>query len=369
MMADPRVSRMADVLVRHSLGLQPGDLVVINGSTLAYDLIRETYRAALGAGAHPIVQAQPSGLTEILLNEGSDEQLETISPVEEMLNQRADAELRIIAEENTRALSSAPSDRLNLYTAARKDLRLNRMKRAAQGDLRWSLTLFPTHAHAQDAQMSLDEYREFVFEACYLNDADPVSRWQELSRRQAKMIDWLKPRRDVHVLAPDTDLRLSIEGRAWNNSDGKRNFPSGEVFTGPIEDSAEGHIRFTFPANIQGHEVSGIRLKFEAGKVVDATAERNEDFFLRMLDTDDGARRIGEFAFGTNDGIQRFTGNTLYDEKIGGTIHLALGAGYPDTGSTNVSAIHQDMVCDIRNAGEVWVDGETFLTNGRYLTG
>ena len=367
-MTDPRVKRMAEVLVNHSLGLQPGDLVVINSSTLAGDLVREVYRSALGVGAYPVVQTQLPGLSEILLTEGSDVQLETLSPVESMLNERANAELRIIAEDNTKALSGVPAERLNRFAAARKSLRQNRMQRAAEGDLRWSLTLFPTQAHAQDAQMSLSDYREFVFEACYLNDPDPVARWRDLSARQARMIEWLNPRRNVHVSAPGTDLRLSIESRTWNNSDGKRNFPSGEVFTGPIEDSVEGHIRFTFPATIQGHEVAGVELRFEAGKVIDASAERNEEFFTRMLDTDSGARRVGEFAFGTNEGIQQFTGNTLYDEKIGGTIHLALGAGYPDTGSTNVSAIHQDMVCDLRQDGEVRIDGDVFLKHGRYLT-
>ena len=366
-MADPRVSRMADVLVRHSLGLQPGDLVVINGSTPASDLIRETYRAALIVGAQPVVQSPVSGLTELLLTEGTDQQIETISPVEELLQERADAELRIIAEENTRALSSIPADRLNRFTTSRASLRRSRMERAARGDLRWSLTLFPTNAHAQDAGMSLDAYREFVFEACGLNDPDPVARWRELSARQARMIEWLEPRREVQIIGPETDLTLSIAGRSWNNSDGKRNFPSGEVFTGPNEDSAEGHIKFTFPANIQGNEVAGIRLRFERGKVVDASAERNEAFFHSLLETDEGARRIGEFAFGTNNGIQQFTGNTLYDEKIGGTVHLALGAGYPDTGSTNVSAIHQDLVCDLRAEGEVRVDGDVFLKGGTYL--
>jgi aminopeptidase len=368
-MSDPRVVRMAEVLVQHSLGLRPGDLVVINGSTLAADLIREVYRAALRAGANPLVQMQFPGLAEILLREGNDDQLTQISPVEELLHAKPDAELRIIAEENTRALSGVSGERLQRYTAARQSLRQKRMQRAADGDLRWSLTLFPTQAHAQDAQMSLTDYQDFVFDACYLNDPDPVSLWQTLSARQGRMIDWLKTRHNVHVVGPDTDLRLSIAGRTWNNSDGKRNFPSGEVFTGPIEDSVEGHIHFTFPATIQGHEVAGIRLRFEAGRVVDASADRNEDFFMTLLDTDEGARRVGEFAFGTNDGIQQFTGNTLFDEKIGGTIHLALGAGYPDTGSTNVSAIHQDMVCDLRNEGEVRIDGDVFLTQGRYLVG
>jgi aminopeptidase len=368
MSVDPRITRMAQVLVQHSLELRAGDRVVINGSTLAADLMREVYRESLRVGAFPLVQPQLPGISGMLLRDGSDSQLEDVSPVERLLNEQADAELRIIAEENTRALSDVPADRINRFASARAALRQNRMQRAADGSLRWSLTLFPTNAHAQDAQMSLESYREFVYDACHLNDPDPIARWRELSVRQATMIEWLSQRQQVHVLGPDTDLHLSIGGRIWNNSDGKRNFPSGEVFTGPIENSVEGHIRFTFPATIQGHEVAGIRLRFEGGVVVDASAERNEDFFLTMIDTDEGARRVGEFAFGTNTGIQQFTGNTLFDEKIGGTIHLALGAGYPDTGSTNVSAIHQDMVCDLRQEGEVRVDGETFLARGRYLT-
>lgn len=368
MSVDPRITRMAQVLVQHSLNLKAGDRVVINGSTLAADLIKEVYRESLRAGAFPIVQTQLPGISEIMLREGNADQLKEISPVEQVLNEQADAELRIISEENTRALSDVSADRITTFASARTALRRNRMQRAADGNLRWSLTLFPTNAHAQDAQMSLESYREFVYDACHLNDPDPIARWRELSVRQATMIEWLSQRKQVHVLGPDTDLRLSIAGRTWNNSDGKRNFPSGEVFTGPIEDSVEGHIRFTFPATIQGHEVAGIFLRFEEGVVVDASAERNEDFFLRMLETDEGAKRVGEFAFGTNTGIQRFTGNTLFDEKIGGTIHLALGAGYPDTGSTNVSAIHQDMVCDLRQEGEVRVDDEVFLKRGRYLT-
>jgi aminopeptidase len=368
MSVDPRITRMAQVLVQHSLGLQSGDRVVINGSTLAADLMREVYRESLRAGAFPIVQASLPGISGVLLREGNEAQLQDVSPVEQVLNQEADAELRIISEENTRALSDVSADRINAFASARSSLRRNRMQRAADGELRWSLTLFPTNAHAQDAQMSLESYREFVFDACHLNDPDPIARWRELSERQASMIDWLRLREQVQVIGPDTDLQLSIAGRIWNNSDGKRNFPSGEVFTGPIEDSVEGHVRFSFPAIIQGHEVAGIRLRFESGVVIDASAERNEDFFLSMLDTDEGARRVGEFAFGTNDGIQRFTGNTLFDEKIGGTIHLALGAGYPDTGSTNVSAIHQDLICDLRHEGEVRVDGDVFLSGGRYLT-
>jgi aminopeptidase len=240
-------------------------------------------------------------------------------------------------------------------------------RRAASGELRWSLTLYPTAAYAQDADMATAEFAEMLTGMCMLDQPDPVAAWRMLSNRQQQLIDWLTPRREVHITGRDTDLRLSIEGRTWNNSDGKRNFPSGEIFTGPIEDSAEGRIRFSFPVVTQGVEVSDVRLRFEAGKVVDASAARHEDVLIAALDTDDGARHLGEFAFGTNFGLTRFTKRILLDEKIGGTVHMALGRGYPDTGSLNRSAIHWDLICDIRQRGKVQVDGIDFLVDGVYL--
>jgi aminopeptidase len=286
--------------------------------------------------------------------------------VEQLLNERVDADLRIIAEENTRALSGVSNDRIKQFNAARQSLRQNRMQRAANGDLRWCLTLFPTQAHAQDAQMSLNAYREFVFEACYLNDPDPVARWRELSARQARMIEWLTPRREVHVTGPETDLRLSIEGRSWNNSDGKRNFPSGEVFTGPIEDSANGVITYGVPSAVRGVEVENIRLVFENGKVVEASAEKGDDLLQSQLSADEGARYLGELGIGTNYNIQIPTKSILFDEKIGGTVHLALGQAYKETGGQNESAIHWDMICDLRQGGAIYLDGELFQENGRF---
>jgi aminopeptidase len=215
--------------------------------------------------------------------------------------------------------------------------------------------------------MSTDEFERFLVAACKLDRPDPVAAWRELSARQAAMIDWLQQRRDIRIVAPGTELRLSVEGRAWVNSDGKRNFPSGEVFTGPVEDSVEGHIHFTYPVVTQGREIADIRLRFVAGAVVDASASKNEAFLTETLDTDPGARRLGEFAFGTNEAITRWTKNILLDEKMGGTVHMALGAGYPETGSTNQSAIHWDLICDLRTGGEATADGEVVLRDGQYL--
>ena len=241
------------------------------------------------------------------------------------------------------------------------------MERAAKKELKWTGTVYPTPAFAQDAEMSLREFEDFVYDAALVHEPDPIAAWQAVSRDQQRLVDWLADKREVRLLGPDTDLTLSIAGRSWANCDGHENFPDGEVFTGPVEDSAQGQVRFSYPACIAGREVEDVRLWFEDGKVVRATAAKSEDFLVAMLDTDEGARYLGEFAFGTNQGLQRFTKNILFDEKIGGTIHMALGNGYPETGSENRSAIHWDMICDLRQGGEVWVDGELLAKDGQFM--
>jgi aminopeptidase len=241
------------------------------------------------------------------------------------------------------------------------------MRRSAEGSLRWVGTLYPTDAYAQDADMSTADFTEFVYAAGKLDAPDPAAAWREVAAEQERLIDWLKDKRQVHVRARDTDLKLGIEGRTWISADGKMNFPDGEIFTAPVEDAVDGHIRFSFPAVTQGREVDDIRLRFVGGRVVDASAAKNEAFLINMLDTDAGARTLGEFAIGTNFAIDRFIKNILFDEKIGGTIHMAVGAGYPESGSVNKSAIHWDMVCDLRDGGTIDVDGEPFLRNGRFV--
>jgi aminopeptidase len=241
------------------------------------------------------------------------------------------------------------------------------MRRQATGELRWSITLFPTEAYAQDAEMSLREYEDFVYGACRLDDPDPVARWREVAARQQKLVDWLKGKKTVRVTGPHCDLTVGIEGRVFINADGTKNFPDGEIFTGPQEDVTQGHIEFTYPAIFEGREVEGVALTFEKGRVVKATAKKGEDFLLKMLDMDEGARTLGEFAIGTNDGIKKFTRNILFDEKLGGTIHCAVGAAYPDTGGQNKSSLHWDMICDMHGGGEIAVDGEPFYRNGEFL--
>ncbi|MCD6029573.1 MAG: peptidase aminopeptidase [Thermomicrobiales bacterium] len=356
----------ADVLVNYSTEVKPGDTVAISGGVAAEPLLRAIYRAVLKSGGLPVLVPSFTESQTDLFAVASDEQLQFISPLERWASLEAAVTIDVLASTNTRALSAVDPARQTIWNRARADLREIATQRAADGERRWTLTIVPTPAFAQDADMATDEFASFLAAACMLDRPDPVAAWRDLSARQARMIDWLESRRDIHITAPGTDVRLSVADRTWINSDGKRNFPSGEVFTGPVEDSAEGHIRFSFPVVTQGREIADIRLRFAAGAVVDATAGKNEEFLIASLDTDPGARRLGEFAFGTNDGIDRWTRNILLDEKMGGTVHMALGRAYPETGSANRSAIHWDLICDLRVGGEVTADGEVVLSDGRY---
>ena len=240
-------------------------------------------------------------------------------------------------------------------------------KREQEGKFRWCSTLYPTSGYAQDAEMSLHDFEEFVFGVCFLNDADPIARWKELSVQQQRLVDWLVGHKKARILGEGTDLTLSIEDRVFINSDGKRNFPSGEFFTGPSENSANGVIQFDIPASHDGRTIEGVRLVFREGKVIEASARQGQAYLEQMLAIDAGARYLGEFAFGNNPRVDRGTKNVLFDEKMGGTVHLALGASYPETGGLNQSALHWDMVCDLRREGEVWIDDVLFLKDGRIL--
>jgi aminopeptidase len=366
-MTDHRIDKLAKVLVEYSSPVQEGDLVVIRANAVAASLIKALYREVLRAGGHPFTQISLSGLMETFYREASDDQLDFISPVEQVISDQYRVSYGIHSETNTKALTNVDPTRQRRAQIARKALRQRFLERAARGEQLWTVTLYPTDAFAQNAEMSLDDFADFVYGACFLDDPDPVARWRDLSARQQRLVDWLKGKREVRVTGPHVDMTLSIEGRTFINSDGHHNFPSGEIFTGPVEDSVNGWVEFTYPAIHGGREVEGIRLRFENGVVVEASAKKNEDFLLKMLDTDEGARRLGEWAIGTNRNIQRFTRNILFDEKIGGTIHMALGSSYPETGGKNESAIHWDMICDMRAGGEIHVDGELFYRSGQFL--
>ena len=364
---DPRISRWAKTLVQYCLSIQPGEILYINSTPAAEELLAEVTRETLRAGGHPVVNLNLPSLREIALRESSDEQLAWINPAQRLLVSSYDARLHIMSETNTRQFAGVDPRKLALEGKTGRAISSERTARVDPNLDRWCLTLFPTAAFAQDAEMSLHDFSEFVYEACFLNSEDPAERWRELGRQQQFYVDWLKDKQEAHVIGPDTDLRVRFGGRIFRNSDGKRNFPSGEFFTSPLEDSAEGHVRFTIPSVVNGHLVSDIRLTFEGGRVVESHAAQGEDYLRQMLASDDGASRLGEFAVGNNFGIQRGIRNILFDEKIGGTIHMALGNSYRECGGQNVSQLHWDMICDLRAAaggGEVWVDGELLLKDG-----
>jgi aminopeptidase len=367
LMTDPRIRKLAQVVVNYSVSLQKGDIVSIKSDPIATPLVVELYRAALEAGAHPHVRLAPDDLAEIFYKYGQDHQLDFVSPLSMYEVENINASIGIWAEVNTKALSNVDAGRQARASAARRPIMTRFMERAAAKELRWSGTLFPTNSSAQDAGMSLSEYEDFVFGAGHLEKDDPVAEWKAIAGRQEKAVELLNGHKRLHLQAANgTDLTMSLEGRTWINCCGKENFPDGEVFTTPVEDSLEGTIVFSFPAVHLGHECDGVRLRFEKGLCVEATAEKGEDFLLKMIDQDAGARRAGEFAIGTNYNIKDFTKNTLFDEKIGGTVHLALGAAYGETGGVNQSGLHWDMVCDLRKGGTITVDGKRVYEDGKF---
>lgn len=365
LMADQRVEKLADLLINYSLRVKKGERVVVRSHTLAEPLVLAVNRKILEAGGHPFLWLEYPGIEGEVARYGSDEQINYIHEPVNMIYNTYDCLLRILADNNTHALANVDSAQMSKYLKSRNPLMKTYMDRAATGSLRWSLTAFPTHAYAQDADMSLEEYEDFVYGAAMPDQDDPVGYWQRISEKQNRLIKWLDGKKKVHLVSKDTDLRLSIEGRKFINCDCRVNVPDGEIFTGPVEDSIEGHVSFSYPTIYQTREVDGVQLDFVKGKVVKATATKNEEYLLQMLDTDEGSRSVGEFAIGTNEGIQKFTRQILFDEKIGGSFHMALGRGYPESGSKAQSSIHWDMICDLRD-GQIWVDDVLFYENGKF---
>ena len=367
-MIDKRLEKLATVLIKHSLGIKKNDLFVIAGNPVAAPLIREVYKQAVQVGAYPFTRVGIDGLAEIFYKHASEKQLKYVSPVAKFEIERISARLSIISPENTRCMTNVDPKKQAMSSAAQQEIHQLFLERAAKKELRWCVTQYPTNAAAQDAEMSLADYEDFIFHAAHVEKKDPRAYWKQMFDDQEKIKKLLESKKILHVVAQDTDLTLSVAGRKWINCHGKENFPDGEIFTGPVEKSAEGCIRYSFPALHGGREVDDIQLWFSKGKVVKAKASKGEKFLRAMLNMDKGARMIGEFSFGTNYGISGYTKNTLFDEKIGGTIHIALGSGYPETGNTNQSGLHWDMMCDLRKHGEVYADGELIYRNGRFLT-
>ena len=347
-MVDPRVSNLAKLIVKYCIEARKGDEVIINAGIPAIPLVREIVKFLVGENAYPLfITLSDESISEAFYRYAGKEVLSYVSPLEKAIVEKIDASISIISPTHTKALASIDPEKIKVRRAARIELSKIFMERSATGELRWTVTAYPTRALAQEAGMSIIEYEDFVYHATYADTPDPVKKWMEIRKKQQKIVDFLN--------------KVS----KWINDDGKNNMPGGEVFSAPIEDSVEGYVEFDYPAIWSGVEVDGVKIVFKRGVVVEAKARRGEEFLKKMLETDEGAKRLGEIAFGLNYNINRFTKEILFDEKIGGTIHMALGAAYPETGGKNVSAIHWDMIKDMHRH-KVYADGDLVYENGYF---
>ena len=371
-MSDSRVQKFAKVLVEHSARVEPGDRVLIEGTTAAEPLVRELFVQILGKGGipHPVISFPgmvPFIQDDMYLTYANETQLDFVPTFYKLAYDQFEGRIRIHSSTNTRGTTSINAAKVQRRNRATSIITETQMRRGGEGRFKWVTTLYPTDAYAQDANMSLKEYEDFVFGAVHANEDDPIAFWKSTATGQQKAIDFLADKNLVTLRGPNVDLTLSIQGRTFSNSTGTHNMPDGEIFTGPVEDSVTGWVKFTYPAIYQGVAVEGAELTFNRGRVDRARAEKNQEYLVQMLESDAGSRHIGEFAIGTNFDINQFTGNILFDEKIGGSFHMALGAGYPETGSKNKSSIHWDMICDMRKDAEITVDGDLFYKNGQFV--
>jgi aminopeptidase len=366
--SDPRVQKFAQILVDYSTKIKAGDKVAVTGTPAAIPVMREIYALSLERGAYAHILLDLPEQDELLFAHAGNDMLDFVPLFHKMAFEEFDVLIKLRSETNTRALTNVPVERVARRAKTTSRLLEAQMRRGADNSLRWMSTQFPTHAYAMEAEMGFEEYQEFFFRACYADEAsaDPVAKWRAVQTEQERLIRRIEGHDQVRLLGPNVDLRLSIKGRKFKNACGQNNLPDGEIYTGPVEDSLNGWVRYTFPAMYQGVVVSGVELHFENGKVVSATAEKNQEVLERAINADPGARFVGEFAIGTNYNIDRFTKSILLDEKIGGSFHMALGAGYPETGSVNKSAIHWDMICDMHGDSEIRLDGDLIYRDGKF---
>jgi aminopeptidase len=366
-MPDPRLQKLAEVLVHYSTGVKPGDLVIIQAEDAAIEWIEVVAGEVIKAGAHAEVLVNLPQVREQLLKSGSEAQLLHENVVMKSALQKADVWLTAWGSRNTKANSNIDSQKLQLAMKGDGGWREIFSKRMREGALRWCGAQFPTNAEAQEAGMSLREYQDFVYGAGLLTSADPVLEWAKIQGQQEKWVNYLNGKGELRIISEHTDLKINVSGRKWVNCCGKINFPDGEIFTSPVENGVHGYITFSYPGIYLGKEIEEIYLEVRDGKVITASAKKGEDLLKALLDTDQGARYFGEVAIGTNYQIGRFTKNMLFDEKIGGTVHLAIGDALPGTGGVNHSIIHWDMLCDMHTTGRIYADGELFYEKGRFL--
>lgn len=360
--------KYAEVLVDYSVDVQKGDLVIIRGESVnTKDLIKAVYKRVIEKGGHPLIRTAIGDMAEIFIKTASDEQLDYIDPITKMEYELVDKYISIGGPLNTKNMARADLGKMARRGKATRALSSLLMERSAKGEAKWVIADVPTHALAQEAKMSLDEYTEFLFKSCYLDLDDPVAKLKELDQKQTKWANYLNGVKKLRITGDKTDITFGVEGRKWISCSGLNNYPDGEVFTSPVEDDINGEIYFDYPQNYRGNEANGVHLWIENGKVVKATAEKGEDFLHAMLDMDEGSRGIGEIAVGTNDMIQEITGNILFDEKIGGAIHMAVGASYPETGGKNVSGLHWDMIKNMKNGGKIFADDVLIYESGKFI--
>ncbi len=360
--------KYANILVEYSTNVQKGDLVLIRAeSHLCQPLVKEVYKQVIQKGAHPIVRCSIEGLTETFIKYADDEQLAYIDPITKLEYEKVDKLISIGAPLNVKNMARANSQKMAKRSSATRDLSSLMLNRAAEGKLAWVIADFPTNALAQEAKMSLDEYTEFIINSCYLDLDNPIAKWKDIGKEQDRIVEILNGTKKLHIIGDRTDITFSVEGRKWVSCAGLNNFPDGEIFTSPVEDSANGEIYFDFPAIYRGNESHKIWLKLENGKVIDAKAEKGEEFLLSMLDMDNGSRFVGEIAIGTNDRVKDVTGNILFDEKIGGSIRMALGASYPETGGKNESGLHWDIIKNMKENSKIFADDKLVYENGKFI--
>lgn len=367
-MYNPLLNKYADVLVNYSTKVSKGDLVIIYARGYSSQpLVKEIYKLCLQNGANPIVRTSMDELAETFIKYASDEQLEYIDEMSILEVERADVMIFIGAPNNIKNMANADSSKLAKRSKATLPVLSKRLERSASGDMRWVIADYPTNALAQEANMSLEEYTDFLINSCYLDLDNPVQKWIEIDNEQKRLADILNKSSKIRIVGDKTDITFSTAGRTWVPCSGNMNFPDGEIFTSPVEDSANGTIYFDFPQNYNGSTSKEVYLTLENGKVIDAKAEIGNDFLQSMLNMDEGSRFVGEVAIGTNDRIQNVTGNILFDEKIGGSIHIAIGASYPEAGGKNQSGLHWDMIKNMKNGGQIFIDDKLIYENGKFI--
>ena len=360
--------KYAHVLVDYSTNVQKGELVVIRSESIyAKDLIRALYKRVLERGGHPLLRTGLGDMAEMFIKYASDEQLDYVDEITKLEYEKADVFISIGSPLNTKNMAKADLAKLSRRGKATKPLSEMLLVRSARGEAKWVIADVPTHALAQEAKMSLDDYSEFLFKACYLDMENPVEMLKELDIKQTKWAEYLNKVKKLHITGEKTDIIFNVESRKWISCSGLNNYPDGEVFTSPVEDGINGEIYFDYPQNYRGNQALGVHLIIENGKVIKATAEKGEEFLNAMFDMDEGSRGIGEIAVGTNDMIQEITGNILFDEKIGGAIHMAVGASYPETGGKNVSGLHWDLIKNMKNGGKIFADDVLIYKNGKFI--